>query len=66
ELVPATLRLHANFLLARAGGSPRSIQPAPGTAASRRFPYGIAIAGGALAALWWTGRIAALFAGEVQ
>jgi prepilin peptidase CpaA len=66
ELVPAVQRLHANFLLARAGGSPGSIRPAPGAAASRRFPYGIAIAAGALAALWWMGRLEALFAGVVQ
>ena len=66
ELVPTAQRLHANVLLARAGGSSRSIQPGPGAAAARRFPYGMAIAGGALAALWWTGRFEALFAGGLQ
>jgi prepilin peptidase CpaA len=63
ELVPAVQRLHASLLLTRAGGSFGSIRPSAGELAGRRFPYGLAIAGGAIAALWWMGRLQALFVG---
>lgn len=66
ELVPAVQRLHANLLLAKAGGSLGSIRPAAGEAAGHRFPYGLAIAGGAAAGLWWMGRLQGLFAGGLQ
>jgi prepilin peptidase CpaA len=66
ELVPAAQRMHANLLLARAGGAIGTIRPAPGSAATRRFPYGVAIAAGALAALWWMGRLEALFVGGLR
>ena len=66
ELVPAAQRLHSNLLLARAGGSIGTIRPAAGTVASRRFPYGVAIAAGALAASWWTGQLEALVVGGLQ
>jgi len=63
ELVPAAQRLHASLLLARAGGAWRPVQPPSGSVAGRRFPYGLAIAGGAMAALWWMGRLQPLLAG---
>lgn len=66
ELGPAVQRLHANLLLARAGGNVDTIRPGAGAVASRRFPYGVAIAGGALIALWWMGRFDALLPGALQ
>lgn len=63
ELVPAAQRLHASLLLARADGAWRALQPESGSVAGRRFPYGLAIAGGAVAALWWMGRLQALVSG---
>lgn len=66
ELVPAVQRLHANLLLAKAGGPMASIRPVDGATAGRRFPYGLAIAGGSVAALWWMGRLQALLTGGLQ
>jgi len=66
ELVPAVQRLHANLLLAKAGGPVGSIRPAAGEMAARRFPYGLAIAGGVCAASWWMGRLQALVTGGMQ
>lgn len=65
EVVPAAQRMHANLLLARTGAI-GTIRPAPGSAASHRFPYGVAIAAGALAAAWWTGRLEVLFVGGLR
>jgi len=56
-------RWMCSLTLSRASGRLVALKSEAGDAASTRFPYGFAIACGALGALWWQGRLESLIGG---
>jgi len=56
-------RWMCSLTLSRASGRLVAVESEASDAASTRFPYGIAIACGALGALWWQGRLQSLIGG---